>query len=248
MRKHLVWVLGLALAIGIANVAVGANFQKITGTFKPNTNLSKTKYKAGSVNVITETGDADGTVSPATRAKVFFDDDLRFTTRGIPKCDPAKLVDTSTEEAKSRCRSAIVGAGEATVALGGQSQNPNALLGATVTAFNGPPKNGKPVILLHSRTDPPLNSTVVLVGILKPLPRAGDFGNVLDVTIPQLPGNTAITRFQVKVQRNFRVAGKRKSYVSGRCGDNNKQLNYKGTFIFDGSPSKTALDSQACTR
>ena len=48
MRKHLVWVLGLALAIGIANVAVGANFQKITGTFKPNTNLSKTKFKAGS--------------------------------------------------------------------------------------------------------------------------------------------------------------------------------------------------------
>jgi hypothetical protein len=246
MRKHLVWVLGLALAIGVANVAVGANFQKITGTFKPNTNLSKTKYKAGNVNVITETGDSDGNVSPATRAKVFFDDDLRFTTRGLAKCDPAKLTNTSTEQAKARCRAAMVGAGAATVALGG-STDEGARLGATVTAFNGPPKNGKPVILLHSRTDPPLNSTVVLVGVLKPLPAAGDFGNVLDVSIPQLPGNTAITRFQVKVQKNFSVAGKRKSYVSGRCSDGNKKINYKGTFIFDGSPAKTATHSQPCS-
>ena len=246
MRKHLVWVLGLALAIGIANVAVGANFQKITGTFKPNTNLSKTKFKAGSVNVITETGDQDGSVSPATRAKVSFDDDLRFTTRGLAQCDPSRLTNTSTEQAKARCRAAMVGSGAATVALGG-STDEGARLGATVTAFNGPPRNGKPVILLHSRTDPPLNSTVVLVGVLKPLPRAGDFGNVLDVTIPPLPGNTAITRFQVKVQKTFRFRGKRKSYVSGRCGDGNKQLNYKGRFIFDGSPAKTALDSQRCS-
>ena len=246
MRKHLIWVLGLALAIGVANVAVGANFQKITGTFKPNTNLSKTKFKAGSVNVITETGDADGSVSPATRAKVYFDDDLRFTTRGLAICQPSRINNTSTAQAKARCGNAQVGAGAATVALGG-STDPAARLGATVTAFNGPPKNGKPVILLHSRTDPPLNSTVVLVGVLKPLPRAGDFGNVLDVTIPQLPGNTAITRFQVKVQKNFRFRGQRRSYVNGRCGDGNKKLNYKGTFIFDGSPAKTALDSQACS-
>jgi hypothetical protein len=240
-------VLGLALAIGVANIAVGANFQKIDGTFKPNTNLSKTKFKAGSVNVITQTGDQDGSVSPATRAKVYFDDDLRFTTKGVPKCDPAKLTNTSTEQAKSRCRSSLIGGGHATVALGGASNNPNAILGATVTAFNGPPKNGHPVILLHSRTDPPLNSTVILVGILKPLPQAGDFGNVLDVTIPPLPGNTAITRFQVKVQKNFRVNGKRKSYVNGRCGDKNHKLNYKGTFVFDGSPTRTALDAQTCS-
>ena len=247
MRKHLVWVLGLALAIGIANVAVGANFQKITGTFKPNTNLSKTKFKPGNLNVITETGDQDGSVSPATRAKVFFDDDFRFTTRGLARCQPDQLTNTSTQQAKARCGNAQVGAGAATVALGG-STDEGARLDATVTAFNGPPRNGKPVILLHSRTDPPLNSTVVLTGVLKPLPRAGDYGNVLDVTIPPLPGNTAITRFQVKVQKNFRFRGKRKSYVSGRCGDRNKRLNYKGRFIFDGSPAKTALDSQPCFR
>lgn len=247
MRKHLVWVLGLALAIGVANIAVGANTQKITGTFKPNTNLSATNFKPGNLNVVTETGDTDGNVSPATRAKVFFDDDLRFTTRGLARCTPSQLNNTSTAQAKARCGNAQVGAGAALVALGG-STAPSARLGATVTAFNGPPRNGNPVILLHSRTDPPLNSTVVLVGVLRGLPRAGDFGNVLDVTIPPLPGNTAITRFQVKVQKSFRFRGNRRSYVSGRCGDGNRKLNYKGTFIFDGSPTKTALDSQTCTR
>ena len=248
MRKHLVWVLGLALAIGVANVAVGANTQKITGTFKPNTNLSKTNFKGGSLNVITETGDSDGQVDPATRAKVFFDDDFRFTTRGLPRCQPSQINGVSTEAAKAACGRAQVGAGQAKVAIGGQADNPNAILGATVTAFNGPPRNGNPVILLHSRTDPPLNSTVVLVGVLKGLGRAGDYGNVLDVTIPPLPGNTAITRFQVKVQKAFRFRGKRRNYVSARCADRNRLLNYKGTFTFDGSPSKTAFDTQACTR
>ena len=246
MRKHLVLVLGLALAIGVANVAVGANTQTISGEFKPNTNLSKTIYKPGALNVITATGDSDGNVSPATRAQVFFDDDFKFFTKGIAKCNPDKLTNTTTPQARNGpCKNAQVGAGAATVALAG---NPDAPLGATVTAFNGPPKNGKPVILLHSRTDEPLANTVILVGVLKTLPRAGDFGNVLDVTIPQLPADTAITRFQVKVQKRFTFRGKRRSYVSGRCGDRNRQLNYKGTFTFDGSPRKTATDSQPCTR
>lgn len=245
MRKHLIWVLGLALAIGIANVAVGANSQTISGEFKPNTNLSKTKYKPGSLNVITATGDTDGNVSPATRAQVFFDDDLTFFTRGIAKCNPARLTNTTTAQARNGpCKAAQVGAGTAMVAIAGNTDAP---LGATVTAFNGPPKNGKPVILLHSRTDEPLANTVILVGVLKSLPRAGDFGRVLDVSIPQLPANTAITRFQVRVQKRFRFRGKRRSYVSGRCGDGNRKLNFKGTFTFDGSPKKTATDSQNCS-
>ena len=120
MRKHLVWVLGLALAIGIANVAVGANFQKITGDVQAEHEpVQDQVYKPGSINVITETGDNDGNVSPATRAQVFFDDDLRFFTKGVPTCDAAKLTNTTTAQAKARCGNAQVGAGAATVALAG---------------------------------------------------------------------------------------------------------------------------------
>jgi hypothetical protein len=246
MRKHLVWVLGLALAIGIANVAVGANFQKIDGTFKPNTKLSKTKYKPGSVNVITETGDADGNVSPAIRAEVSFDDDLSFFTKGIPTCKESELTQTTTAQAKAKCGDAQVGAGAATVGIGG-NPDPAASTPAVVTAFNGVPKNGKPVILLHSRANA-FGLTTVLVGTLNKLGRAGDFGWKLDVKIPELAFGSAITRFQVKVQKRYRFRGKRRSYVSGRCGDTNKKLNYKGKFTFNGSPARTAVDAQPCTR
>ena len=246
MRKHLVWVLGLALAIGIANVAVGANFQKITGEFKPNTNLSKTKYKAGSVNVITETGDNDGDVSPAIRAQVSFDDDLTFFTRGVPTCKESDLTQTTTAQAKAKCGKSQVGAGAATIALAG-NPDPAASTPAVVTAFNGVPKNGKPVILLHARADA-FGNTSVLVGVLNKLGRRGDFGWRLDVKIPELAFGSAITRFQVKVNKKFRFKGKRRSYVSGRCSDGNKKLNYKGTFTFNGSPAKTATDGQPCSR
>ena len=245
MRKHLVWVLGFALAIAVSSVAVGANFQKITGEFKPNTNLSKTKFKPGSVNVITETGDEDGSVSPAIRAAVSFDDDMTFFTRGIATCQESELTQTTTAQAKARCGSAQVGAGAATIGLGG-SNDPGASTPAVVTAFNGKPKNGKPVILLHSRANA-FGTTAVLVGVLNKLGPAGDFGWRLDVKIPELAFGSAITRFQVKVQKRFRFRGKRRSYVSGRCGDRNKRLNYKGTFTFNGSPAKTAVDAQPCS-
>lgn len=248
MRKHLIWVLGLALAIGVANVAIGANFQKISGTFKPNTKLSKTKYKPGSVNVITQTGDSDGNVDPAIRAQVSFDDDLSFFTKGIPTCKESDLTQTTTEQAKAKCGKAVVGTGAATVGIGG-NPDPAASTPAVVTAFNGVPKNGKPVILLHSRANA-FGLTTVLVGTLNKLGPAGDFGWTLDVKIPELAFGSAITRFQVKVQKRFRFKGKARSYVSGRCGDSNKRLNYKGKFTFNSSPdySKTAVSAQPCTR
>jgi hypothetical protein len=247
MRKHLIWVLGLALAIGIASVAVGANSQKITGEFKPNTNLSKTKFKGGSVNVITETGDTDGNVSPAVRAQVSFDDDMSFFTKGLPTCRESELTQTTTAQAKAKCGDAQVGAGGATVAIGG-NPDPSASTAAVVTAFNGVPKNGKPVILLHSRANA-FGLTTVLVGVLNKLGRAGDFGWRLDVRIPELAFNSAITRFQVKVQKRFRFRGKRRNYVSARCGDRNKTLNYKGKFFFNDTPdySRTATDGQRCS-
>jgi len=242
MRKHLVWVLALALAIGIASIAVGANSQTVDAKLGT-TKLPKTKYKGTSINVTTTTNDTDGNVDPATKAQIFFDDDLQFFTRGIPICDPADLTNTTTAQAKKVCGKAQVGAGSATVALAG---NPEAPANAVITAFNGKPQGGKPVILLHSRTAPPINNTIVLIGVLKST--SGDFGKVLEVAVPALPANTAITRFQTKVQKSFRFRGKRRSYVSARCNDSNKTINYKGVFTYSGgSPTKTALDNQKCT-
>jgi hypothetical protein len=241
-------VLGVALAIGVASLAFGAaNTQTIKGTFKPNTNLSKTKFKGGSVNVITTTNDADGDgkVAPAIKAQVWFDDDINFFTKGIPTCKESDLTQTTTAQAKAKCGKAQVGSGASTIGLAGQA-DPSAATPAVVTAFNGVPKNGHPVILLHARADA-FGNTTVLVGTLNKLGRAGDLGWRLDVKIPELAFGSAITRFQVKVQKSYRFHGHRVNYISGRCGDGNHKLNYKGKFTFNGAPAKSATSSQSCS-
>lgn len=241
MRKHLVWVLGLALAVAVSAVAVGANTQKITATVLP-AKQKKRVFGPASINVVTETGSDDGgTIAPATRARVFFDDDLRFFTRGLAQCRTSQIEDTTTAQARSGpCKASQVGKGTAEAAIAG---NPNNRVPVVVTAFNGRPQGNKPVLLLHSRTDA-LGLTIILEGVLKNA--TGDFGKVLDVDVPPLAANSALTKFQTRVQKSFNFRGQRRHYVSARCFDNNRKWNFKGIFTFQGAPPKTATHAQTC--
>jgi hypothetical protein len=242
LRKHLIWVLSLAVAVAAVGVtsAIGANSQTIKGTIAP-VKQKKNVYGKASINVVTKTNDTDGSVSPATRAQVYFDDDIKFDTRGVARCAKAKVDgNKTTAAAKAACPKSVVGAGNASIAVAG---NPNAPATAKVTAFNGVPQGGKPVILLHSYSEA-TGLAPVLVGVLKNT--GGDFGKILDVTIPALPFASAITSFQTKVQKSTRFRGKTINFVSARCKDGNRKWNFKGTFTYDGSPSKTATSSQTC--
>lgn len=238
MRKHFVWVLALALAVGVSSLATGANTQKITMDVKPSSQ-KKTKYGAGSINVVTLTDDSDGGVDAASRAQLKFDDDIKFTAQGLPTCKESQIQGTTTQQAIQACGKTQVGKGAATAAVGG---DPNAPVQTVVTAFNGQPKGGKPVLLLHTRSQA-LGLTTILVGVLKNA--SGIYGKELDVSIDPLPFGTALTRFQTKVQKSFRVAGKNRSYVSARCFDNNKTWNYAGKFTFEGY-ARNATDTQKC--
>jgi hypothetical protein len=113
------------------------------------------------------------------------------------------------------------------------------------TVFNGPPRGGRPTLVVHNRIDR-LSSTVVLVGVFK---RAtGDFGVVLDVNVPPLTANTALASFQTLVSKSFRFRGQRKHYVTARCGDNNRKWNFRGRDDYGGGqPSLTANVQQSCT-
>ena len=147
MRKHLIWVLALAAAIAVSGIAVAENTQTIKATATPNKLPKKGKPKGLALNVITTTNDSDGDVDAADRAQVFFDDNLFFFTRGIPTCEKSQVEGKTTAQAKAACGPAQVGAGAATVGIGG---NPDAKAEAVVTALNGKPQGTKPTILLHS--------------------------------------------------------------------------------------------------
>jgi hypothetical protein len=242
MRKHLVWVLALALAVGVVGVASATNTQGITGQIGPSAvaKLPKTTLKPTKLHTVTTTGcqspcSGGGAIKPVTKAQVSFDNDIVFNTKGIATCPKSKLDNTTTDQAKANCPKAIVGSGHAVVAVAGDPSS-GAEVTANITAFNGPKQGGKDVIYLHTRTDAIAN-TIVLTGVLTKV--GGDFGNRLDVTVPPLPLGSATKVFDVTVQHG--------KYVRAHCGDKNHTLNYKGKFTYSGGePSQTVKDTQKC--
>jgi hypothetical protein len=79
-------------------------------------------------------------------------DDLTFTTQGLDQCDPAEIQGQSADAAKEICADSLIGAGNATAALGASGQT----LAGPVALFNGTEQNGNPTVLFHSTTGTPI--------------------------------------------------------------------------------------------
>jgi len=242
MRKHLVWVLGLALAVSITAVATAENTQKLSVNFKP-AKAPKTKSIGGVLHTITTAGTTTtgpGAIKPANKVQVFFDNDFTFNTKGIKSCDPAKIQGSTTAEAMAACGKSLVGKGKATVGIAG-SPDPAAEVTGVISAFVGPPQGSKPTIVLHTRVES-IGSTTVLTGVLSRV--KGDLGNRLDVVVPPLAGGSALKVFDVTVTKKTGT----NNFVSARCADKNKTWNFKGIFNYSGGePTKTVTATQKCT-
>ena len=200
-RKVLVWVLGLALAAGVSAVALGAgntqNTQAIVVTATPS-KQSKTKFaniKLRSKTTTGTTGTGSFAITPVDHAVTFYDKDIRFDSKGLPQCSKS-LAGLTTAQAKAACPKAIVGSGNAVVKISGDPSLPDT--STDITAFNGKPVGGHPILLLHTYSAAlGTSNVVVLVGKL--FKTSGKYGWKLDVTVPQLPAGTAATIFDVTV-------------------------------------------------
>jgi hypothetical protein len=236
-----------AASIAIAGPVVSGkdgNTQAIDVQLSPK-QLSKTTLTPTSLKVTTKTTSttaANGVPSPAVRAAVDFDKNARLFTKGIPTCQAAKLQNTSTEAALNACGRAKIGSGKATALLpAGVQVFP---VNQTVTAFNGVPKGGRPVVLLHTYGVTPIQTTLVLVGAVSNLNKEG-YGPRLDLEIPLLAGGAgALTDFQVTIDKKFTYKGKRRSFVSAKC--TSKKLKARGAFTFKDGETLTALSTQTC--
>lgn len=240
MRKHVLWIATLAMAIGISAVALAEQTQEFSASAGP-TKAPKDRYVAGKLTVTTladsETLGA-GAVKPADRVTIFFDDEIRFNTKGVATCPAARILDLDTEGARATCPKAIVGTGKASGYIAG---NPAAELPGVITAFNGPKRGKNPTIVLHTRFDASALTTAITAILFK---AKGDLGNRLEVTIPPATGNSAVGLFTVTIRKKTG----RNQYVSVRCGDRNRTINYKARFNFSGGePAKTRFDKESCT-
>jgi hypothetical protein len=253
MRKSFALVAGLAglvaISIPVSAAIAGetvtgpdGNTQSIEASASPKVLYKKTASPAA-LTVEVKTGAASGIPSPAVHDIIDFDQNLTLATKGLPTCPAAQLQNTTTEAAEKACGNAKIGSGEATTLL------PLSTLytePTKVTAFNGAPQGGKPVVLLHAYGTSPLQTTLVLVGTVSDLGKEG-YGPRLDVIVPPIAGGVGvITDFKVKIQRSWTYKGKRMSFVAAKC-PASKKLEYRGSFTYSDGTTINAATTQSCT-
>ena len=258
MRKRLTLVVAMAVAVVTATAAyagaaksptlTGAdgNTQNIAVNITPN-KRSATKPQPVTLEVKTETDSstsANGVPSPATRAIVDFPKGLSIFSKGYPTCDAAKLQNTSTEAAEEACKKAKLGTGQGTADLVvGVKVFP---VTTKIVAYNGKPQGGKPVVLLHNYSQSPVQTTLVLTGVVKKYNKEG-FGARLDVSIPLIAGGQgALTSFGVKIAKTFKYKGKKHGYVEATCPS--KKWKARGKFEFLDGESLTPVVKGKCAQ
>jgi hypothetical protein len=118
---------------------------------------------------------------------------------------------------------------------------------ATVAAFNGVPQGGKPVVLLHTYSTTPIQTTLVLSGPVTNYNKEG-YGPRLDLTVPLLAGGQgALTDFNVKVSKKYKYKGQPVSFISAKC-PNSGKLKARAQFTFLDGQSSTPTSTQTCTQ
>jgi hypothetical protein len=245
MRKHLIWALGLALALASVGIATAApNNQTIDAKVQPSNLPSSGAGKPIKLTVdvaSTNSGNPFQVPNPTTRAKVDFDKDVKYQQKGFPTCDTSGFTSaTTTAQANNECGDAKIGTGSSAIQVPTASGAPPLQVAATVTVFNG---KGKGIILFTYNS---LSGATVLNGKIKNSDAGGPYGLMLDVTVPPLAGGTAvIQQFDATVKKTYNFQGKKRSILSSLCKGGN--IKFQARFTDNAGQLATGKDKQACT-
>jgi hypothetical protein len=251
MRRRIAITLGFALGVALAATAIalaervqlGNIVVDVDGGFQPTT-LPKHAFAPISLSASGDVSTLDGSLPPpAHTVDIDWDRNGRLTTRGLPQCDPGKIENTTTPGAMAACRKTLVGVGFASgqVAFPDQAPFPAS---SKILAFNGTPRGGHPVLLLHAYAYVPAPTTfVVPVDITKE--HAGRYGYHSSLTAPVIAGGYGVvTHFDLKLNRRYSFRGRRLSYLSARCADG--RLQARGTVTFTDGSSLTGSVFRPC--
>ena len=206
-------LLGAALAHGELSQSGNVRIA-FSGDFKPSA-LPRERPAPISVHVEGAIGTTDGTHPPPVRkVEIALNRNGRLTTAGLPTCTSAQLQSTSTETARRRCASSIVGRGR----FGADVEFPTTPFpaGGRILAFYGIHQGG-PAVLLHLYGTTPVQTTFVLpLRITRP--EKGKFGTVLSARVPTLAGGSgSVTEIDLRIGRTYSYRGQRRSFISAAC-------------------------------
>ncbi|MGE5407113.1 MAG: hypothetical protein ACM3NV_00720 [Syntrophothermus sp.] len=237
----------LAGPTGTPVTAPDGNAQAIGAALKPRKLFAKS-WTPAALEVTARVTNAirpGGVPSPTTHVVIDFPKSGRVSSKGFPTCEAAKLQNVSTEVAERECRSALIGRGTAEALLPVGSQV--FAVPQEVTAFNGVPRGGRPVVLLHSYGAVPVQTALVLTGVVTNLDKEG-YGPRLDVEVPLIAGGAgALTYFNVTVQKQIRRGGKNVSYIQAKC-PASRRLKLRSVFTFLDGQTADPLFSGACVQ
>ena len=235
-----------------ASHSFAAQTQTLAMGVKPG-KLDLKRRSNSSIRILAETSDPDSAVgipSPTTRASFSFDDDFVFNPRmrGLHPCEAAWINALTTNLAKQRCPNSVLGDGEATARIPWPVPTPacdgKACLevDAGITVFHSTPEpvTGRARLLLFVRQENTLLGTTIL-GTLRPASSGKDFGMRLDVVVPPIAADSALTTLDVTIG-----GPQRPGYVMARCGDRNKRLNMVGDLTFLSGQKLSASASSRC--
>lgn len=236
-------VFGCVLFGGAANAAfvkTGNLILRADGGFTPH-KLPRKAFVPISFQGHAKLAAVDGGVPAAVQQIVLdFDRDGRLSVSGLSVCQPDALQEATPAEARARCRGAIVGKGKASALIVVADGAP-VLATSPITLFNGPRQEGKPTVILHARTTvPAVQNFVITIPIER---RGGLYRYRATIDVPPIAaGRGSLVQLEAKIGRRYRAGGRKRSYVSARCGDGifrtRGRFTFADGFIIDGSVEK----------
>jgi hypothetical protein len=168
---------------------------------------------------------------------VDFDKNGTLTTKGIAQCDPRKLENTTTNQAKKKCKDALVGTGETRAIVDFPDQDPFDAIGPLLI-FNGKPAHGNPVIVFHVLANVPLPTTFVVAAEITKSPKKG-FGKRVVTKVPPIAGgNGTLVEFHATIDKKPATGEK---YLLAKCANGRFLADVNVTWRGDVEPINVQL-------
>jgi len=238
--------MALGLVVTVASgerIQLGNIIVDVDGGFSPKT-LPKHGFAPISLRATADVSTQDGRLPPPPgHIEIDWDRNGRLSTRGLPRCSAAKIENTTTPAAMKACRPALVGVGFASgqVAFPEQAPFPAS---SKVLVFNGTPRGGHPVALVHAYAYVPAPTTFVVPVDITRI-HGGRYGFRTALDAPVIAGGYGvITHFEIKIHRIYTAKGRSQSYVAARCADG--RLQARGSVNFTDGSSLTGSIFRTC--
>jgi hypothetical protein len=187
----------------------------------------------------------DGTPpSPLKEFTIEYDRHGHVETRGLQVCTRARLIATTTAQARAKCRGAIVGKGFGTAEVNFPDQAPIPA-STPLTIFNGPKKNGNPTVFGHAYLTVGGPSTFIVPIEIQKINK-GRYGFRTVARIPRIVNGYGTPKYgRLKIGRTWKYKGKTLSYANARCPDG--RLQARGHFRFMDGTTLQGTIFRPCT-